>query len=85
MWLLGRLLPCMIGRHIPKDDAKWQNLSLLLQIVDLLFATAITADEAVYLQMLIQQHHEAFAILYPDKSITPKMHYIIHMPRIIIK
>ena len=35
------------------------------------------------LQFLIEQHHEAFAVLYPIVSITPKMHYMIHMPRII--
>ena len=83
MWLLGRLLPCMIGCHIPEDDEKWLNFLLLLQIVDI-FAPVISEDEVAFLQVLIQQHHETFAVLYPEKSITLKMHYMIHMARIIL-
>lgn len=84
MWLLGRLLPCMIGGNIPQNDEKWQNLLLLLQIVDILFAPVISLDEVAYLQILVKQHHETFARLYPEKSIIPKMHYMIHMARIIM-
>ena len=25
MWLLGRVLPYMIGAHVPEDDSNWQE------------------------------------------------------------
>ena len=31
-----------------------------------------------YLSIIIEEHHSLFKKLYPDKSITPKMHYMIH-------
>lgn len=85
MWLLGRLLPMMVGQHIPEGDEFWENYLLMLSITDLLLAPKITEDEVAYLQILISQHHTAFAELYPDASVIPKMHYMLHMPRLILQ
>lgn len=74
----------MIGHKVPDDDEHWQNLTLLLRIVERLLAPSITVDECVYLQVMTENHHEAFVYLYPCSSVTPKMHYMIHMPRIMI-
>ena len=54
-------------------------------MVDLLFAPEISDDEIGYLQMLIVDHHTDFVQLYPECSVTPKMHYMVHMPRLILK
>ena len=70
----------MIGHFVSEDDENWLNFLLLLQIVDLLSSPQITVDEAVYLQLLIEHHHQEFSGLYPEKSITPKMHYMVHIP-----
>ena len=51
----------------------------------IIFAPTVNANQVAYLQVLIQNHHEKFKELYPDCSITPKMHYMIHMPRIILR
>lgn len=83
MWLLGRLLPAMVGNFIPEGDEHWVNLVNLIQIMDFVMAPKLTADEATYLEDLIENHHEEFMRLYPDSSITPKMHYMVHMPRLI--
>ena len=48
-------------------------------------APEITHDEVAYLQVLIRDHHTAFMKLYPAASIIPKMHYIVHMPRLIME
>lgn len=82
MWLLGRLLPIMVGNEISQDDERWQNYLLMLEITDHLFAPRHTSDDVGYLEHIIQQHHSQFAQLYPSNSITPKLHYIVHMPRI---
>lgn len=84
MWLLGRLLPFMIGNSIPEGNEHWQNFLSLLEITDYLMAPDITEDEVGYLSVLIQQHHEGFVQLYTNGAI-PKHHFMIHMPRLILK
>ena len=82
MWLLGRSLPAMVGHLVPEEDEHWQNLTLLLRIVDYLLAPRLTPDEADYVQVLIGDHHTMYKSLYPDESIPPKFHYLVHMPRL---
>ena len=84
MWLLGCILPYMIGEHIPPTDEHWQNYLQLLQIVDLLFAPSISEDEVEYLSVLITEHHQKF-ISYSNSVLSLKHHYMIHMPRLILK
>lgn len=84
MWLLGRLIPAMLGHFIPSNDENWQNFILLLSILELLLSPSITSDECAYLQILIEEHHETFVRIYPHASVIPKMHYMVHMARIMI-
>ena len=37
MWLLGRILPLVIGDLVPNDDERWSNFLLMMEIVDILF------------------------------------------------
>ena len=85
MWLLACILPAIVGRFVAEDDEKWSNLILLLRITGYLFAPRLTSDEADYLALLIEQHHQTFCDLYPDKSVIPKFHYMVHMLRLIKK
>lgn len=84
-WLLSRLTPFMVAEFVPEDDCKWKNYLLMLEIADHLFAPAITRDEVGYLKVLIEEHHSAFCVLYPSASVIPKMHYLVHSPRLILK
>ena len=81
--LLGRLLPVMIGERVPEDDENWENFLLLLEILDFLMAPEINDDEVAHLDSLILQHHTQFPELYPDASVIPNIHYMVHMPRLI--
>ena len=85
MWLLGRVLPLIIGDCIPDDDKHWLLFLRLMVIVDLLFAPSIPQDYVSYLSALISDHHHDFKRLYPSYSIIPKMHFMVHMPRLILK
>lgn len=53
---------------------------MLLDIVDELFAPVTTSEKADYVGMLIEDFLETFKDLYPARLLTPKMHYMIHMP-----
>lgn len=85
MWCLGRFLPLLVGAHVPREDEKWQLYITLLEIVDVVFSPAITANKAAFFKDLIEDHHNRFVQLFPEASIIPKMHYIIHYPRTMLR
>ena len=80
MWCLARCLPLMIGDLVPEGNERWQLFLLLLDIVDYVFAPKTTRDIIAYVRLLINDHHREFRRLYPDCSIIPKHHYMIHIP-----
>lgn len=82
---MGRLLPIMVGDKVPTDDEYWQNFTDLLRITAYLLAPDITKDDVACLSTMISDHHQEFKQLYPHASVTPKMHYLIHMPQLILK
>ena len=45
-----------------------------------LFAFEITRGDVLLLKKMIQQHHETFMVQYPAFEITPKFHFLIHLP-----
>lgn len=77
-WCLARLLPLMIGDKVPVGDIYWENYLTLLEILDYLMAPLISLDDIAYLATIIEQHHIKFKALYPNCSITPKFHNLIH-------
>ena len=85
MWLLGRLMPIVLGSRLPNDDNHWCNFLLLLEKADLLLAPVLTEDHAALVSTLITSHHKEFTVVDPDASITPKMHYMVHTPRILLE
>ena len=85
MWLLGRIMPVMIGDLVPEDDERWTLFLKIMDIVDILFCPKINEDNGAYVAALISDHHNDFKRLYPLESIIPKMHFMIHMPRLMIQ
>ena len=79
MWLLGRLLPLMVGSYVPEDDAHWICFLNSLRILCIATAFEITEDAIAVLSMLIEDYLHQFNELYPN-SVTPKMHYLLHLP-----
>ena len=84
MWLLARTFSILVGDLVPRDDPNWHSFLKLLRICDICVAPALSADTVAYLEILIEEHHQQFTKLYPDKSITPKMHFMVHYPQQIL-
>uniref|UniRef100_A0A1X7TW99 Uncharacterized protein n=1 Tax=Amphimedon queenslandica TaxID=400682 RepID=A0A1X7TW99_AMPQE len=61
-----------------------ENFLLLLTIVEYVFGPVTSEDVVPYLKDLIREH-ENFCQLYPNASIIPKIHYIIHLPEWLLK
>lgn len=84
MWTLARFLPLAIGHLVPNNEPHWYNFLRLLEIMDILFARKVSKEDCGYLESLISDHHIAFCQLY-DQPITPKLHSMVHIPRLILE
>lgn len=85
MWTLARFLLLAIGHLIQEDDEHWKNYLCLLDIMDILFARPVTADACAFAEVLLCDHHSKLKELYPNVSITLKLHSMIHMPRLMLE
>lgn len=83
MWNFSMLLPLMIGDKIPEDDPMWECFLLLLEITKLCTAKVTSIEASDYVKVLIEEHHRLFKSCYPGVSFTPKMHYMVHFPRLL--
>lgn len=80
MWTFAVLLPLMIGDKVPEDDIRWECFLLLLEVC----TARVTSEEASdVLKVLIEDHHRLFKTCYPNVSLTPKFHYMVHFPRLL--
>ena len=79
MWLLGRLLPLMVGKHIPQNDQHWLCFVELLMVMVLSTSVEATQDTASELSYAVESYLHHFSKLYPNRM-TPKMHYLLHFP-----
>ncbi|GFS37816.1 uncharacterized protein LOC106175700, partial [Trichonephila inaurata madagascariensis] len=83
MWVLVRILPLLIGDKVPYNNDFWNLYLLMLTIIDTLMAPVISLPETYALAENIADHHKLFLILFPNRYLTPKMHFALHYPRII--
>lgn len=83
-WSLSTYLPVMIGDKVHHDDHFWACYLLLLEISKYCTARATSVPSATYVAVLIEQHHRAFRRCYPHVNMTPKLHYMVHFPRLLL-
>ena len=77
-WCLCRNIPLIIGSSVPRGDPHWQLLIALLDCMSIVFAPEVTANLADFLSYLVEEHHTQFRLLFPDKPLLPKHHFMIH-------
>lgn len=80
---LMRNFPLMFGDIIPTDDPHYGFLLFFLQIMDIVFAPAITSAHIHILRDYIFLPFEKFNLLFPNLQPINKMHPLIHYPDII--
>ena len=74
MWCLLRLLPLMIGDKILRGHAHWALLMKLRDVMDIVFARAITECMCHFLRFLIEDHHSHFKKLFPNTNTETPLH-----------
>ena len=85
MWTFASLLPLIIGDLVPEDEPHWECYLLLLQIVKHCTSRVTSAASSAIVAALVDQHHQCFKACYPGIMLTPKMHYMVHFPRQLLR
>lgn len=77
----------LIGERIesPSENATWQLILKLRELVSLICAPAISAGQVAYLKVLIDDYLYSRNQEYPDKPLKPKHHFLSHYPELIIR
>ena len=82
---MSHFLPLLTGDLVPEDDEDWTHFLCLLDIVDIVFAPVCSDVMVAHLRHLIELYLTDFVRLYPDQTIAPKMHCLVHYPDAIMK
>ncbi|KAG1673824.1 hypothetical protein GQR58_015387 [Nymphon striatum] len=81
MWCLARFLPLMIGDMVPRDNSQWQTLLLLEDVLQYSCAPVLDREHVMMMKDIIEDFHESFRQSFPEETIKPKMHFMLHYPQ----
>lgn len=84
-WMFARMIPFIFEDILDLDNLKHQSLLLHLELVHLVFLPKFNMALTSYLKSLINEYLQAFIQAYPSEPITPKQHYLVHLPSQIIR
>ena len=73
-------LPLLLGDLFNTFDENWLNFINLNQILNLVVSFFYDYLMIHDLDYKINEYLENFKVLYPNASLTPKMHYLTHLP-----
>ena len=84
MWNLIRLLPLILGPHVPEGNSYWDLFINFVQLVEKLYSLSFTFTEFV----LIAEHikllfFSEYVQLFDDVKLKPKAHFVFHYPHMI--
>ena len=83
-----RLLPQIVGGRIPREKmgiaaSGWDVLIRFLDCSSIIFATACSQAMVDRLGVLVERFLRTFIAHFPDRKVKPKMHFMVHYPRLI--
>lgn len=77
-----RYLGLMIGDLVPTNAEGWHLYIKLKSIIDIITAPYVNPRSLDYLSCLISEHHEMYLGIFPQVTLKPKHHYMLHYPQI---
>jgi len=82
-WCLFRLLPLLLGDVVDDEDKVWKLYNLARDICEIVLAPVVDPAWLPYLELIIAHHHALLRDVAP-KAFIPKMHFIVHYPRLLL-
>lgn len=80
---LFHLLPQMLADLVPEGDSNWEVYLVFRDIVDIILSDRIPESSIEYLETQITAFLRLFVTVYPQATVTPKLHFLVHYPRYI--
>lgn len=77
-WCLLWLIPLIVGKIVPQDEPAWELILLLKDIVELAVCPVHTNESVAYLESKISGHRNRFQVLFPERKLLPKHHFLEH-------
>ena len=69
-WAIAHMFSLLVGDLVPEDNDYSKLFLLLLEITEFIIAPKCTPAIAVYVQLLIWEHHSTFRQLYIPQGVT---------------
>ncbi len=85
MLAISYRLPFLFGQHVPANDDAYCNLLSMIRITCICFKPTVDSTLAGVLSQEIADFLESFCRLYTAAKVKPKMHFMIHFPRQMLK
>ncbi|CAG9818760.1 unnamed protein product [Phaedon cochleariae] len=82
---LTRYFGVILGPFIPKNNIYWKLYQLLHEIVSISTSFELDKEIVNYLEKKIIEHHKLFLRLNDIPRFTPKFHFLLHLPSIILQ
>ena len=79
-WCLLRMLPLMVGHCVPHDSEARDVLIKLLDVTEYCTTSEVTSTLASFLADLIEDFLTHYYTVFPDMTMKPKFHYLVHYP-----
>ena len=83
-YLLFRIFPFVVGNGVDQTDRHWEVYTLLSDITEFSFSAVVSLDTVARLKDIVKEYLELFKQLFPDQPFTPKQHYLVHFPKVIL-
>ncbi|XP_064473436.1 uncharacterized protein LOC135388062 [Ornithodoros turicata] len=81
-WCLFRLMPLILGPIVPEGNDKWELFLTFRELADIILAEKMPSECPQYLEDKIEEFFMMFLPKYPNARVHPKLHYMVHYPRI---
>ncbi len=84
-WMFFRIFPFLIANCINLDDDVYLEFYRLLAIITgISFSKVIVLESIALLTSSVKNYLTLYKELFPQENVTPKQHYLVHFPRIIM-
>ncbi|XP_064474117.1 uncharacterized protein LOC135388470 [Ornithodoros turicata] len=83
-WCLFRFFSFLVGDIVPPDNEAFDLYLCLRDIVDIVAAPQLTPQIIPFLQVQITDFFSSFTEVFPNVPCIPKMHFMIHYPKLIL-
>ena len=83
-YLLLRIFPFVVGNGVDHSDRHWELYSLLSVITEISFSSVLSLETVAKLKEVVKEYLKLFKTLFPEQPFTPKQHYLVHFPKVIL-